>query len=600
MGAILGLSRLALNHCDAPELRPYLEKIYRASADLVEWLNEALESSRLEAGCTPPLEQPFDLAALIDDVRTLFAASAQAKGLQLLCEVDTGTAAAPIGDARRIKQVLCNLLSNALKFTTQGTVCLSARLQPSQPGRVLLRCRLWDTGIGIAQEDRHRLFQRYSQIANANPLPADGFGLGLAICQELLQGMGSRLELESQPGLGSCFSFTLDLACADAPAPLPANLACPPAPTPGALSAELQAQGRATQGLRVLVADDSPSDCYLLQEFLGMAGIHTVLAGNGHEVLQQLQDKAFDAILLDTQMPGMGGVEVAQCIHQLAQLAQAPQVDIIVLSAGLRPEEQQAYQAAGISLLLRKPVDPVALVRVLARRPAAETSIDPIPAQAQAQAQALAASVPATPTATATVTVSVPVTAPVLDLSRLRLQLGSNDEAIALLLSDFKSQLATQLQALEQCVATQQWAAAARVVHRLQGSAGNIGAMQMHAAADPLLLSLQAGRLHPGSLENFQAASRRAMAAMPDAPAACPAPTDAPGNPDALQRDLQALDAALVQAYFVSSQTLGAIRKNLRTDQHPLFNLICERARNLRYQEAHNLLQLLHPCMPGH
>ena len=211
MNAIIGLSHLALNKEVSPEIRDYLEKISSSSNNLLSILNDILDFSKLEAGRLTIEHSPFDLDEILDNIRNLFADRAKEKNLDFKMAVASDVPRNLVGDTLRLQQVLINLLGNAIKFTERGQVTLSITVQQLDPSQARLLFCVTDTGIGMSDDDREKLFQPFSQVDGSITRRFGGTGLGLAISQNLLQLMGSEFSVTSTPGQGSAFSFELVL-----------------------------------------------------------------------------------------------------------------------------------------------------------------------------------------------------------------------------------------------------------------------------------------------------------------------------------------------------------------------------------------------------
>jgi signal transduction histidine kinase len=227
LSCVLGIARLALNQCDVPATRAHLEDMFHTLDGLVRLLGEALTAAVADQTLQPQAAQVFQPQALLDDLRSLFAAGAQLRGLRFVCEADMAHHAGVVGDPARIKQVLLNLLINALKFTPRGSVVLSLQLRRQGSTHARLVCRVRDTGVGMAPADIAHVLQRHgkAQPRDAGTEVFAGHGLGLAICQDLLHSMGSNLQVQSHPSLGSEFSFALTLPGAQPPLQLQQSLA---------------------------------------------------------------------------------------------------------------------------------------------------------------------------------------------------------------------------------------------------------------------------------------------------------------------------------------------------------------------------------------
>ena len=360
MNGIIGLSQLALNRATNPAMRDYLEKICSSSQGLLGVLNDILDFSKLQAGAVVLEHAPFELDTLLDNLRTLFAGHAKAKGLDFEVRVAEGTPRLLVGDEFRIRQVLSNLVGNAVKFTDRGQVTISVEPRPARDGQARLRIAVEDTGVGMSEAQLGRLFKPFSQGDGSITRRFGGTGLGLAISSDVLKLLGAHLDVSSLEGQGTRIGFELALALDTAP---DARVARPPRRTvAGQLRTELEAVARRLQGARVLVVEDEAINRQVVREFLALAGIETWFANDGREALACVADRPFDAVLMDLHMPVMGGAEATREIRARPALTDLP---VIALSAGVSQAERDACLAAGMNDFAVKPVDPRQLVACL-------------------------------------------------------------------------------------------------------------------------------------------------------------------------------------------------------------------------------------------
>ncbi len=346
MTAILGMIDVALPKAEAPLVRDCLETA-KGSADLLlALLNDLLDSARIESGRLLLESAPFSLRRLLDQVATILAARAAGKGLVFSCRVADGTPDAFVGDAVRLKQVLLNLAGNAVKFTEHGEVEVAVRALDGESGR-RLELSVRDTGIGISAADQTRLFQPFSQVDPSMTRQFGGTGLGLSISKSLVELMGGRIAVASEPGRGSTFSFTIALPEASG---LPASAAA-------ALPAV------AARQLRVLLVDDNPATRKMLAYVIRDRGHLVETAGDGREAVAASARDRYDAILMDVQMPGMDGLEATAAIR--AQQGDGPRVPILAMTAHAMESDRERCLAAGMDGYLAKPVGASTLVGVL-------------------------------------------------------------------------------------------------------------------------------------------------------------------------------------------------------------------------------------------
>jgi len=343
MNAVLGLTGLALRTELTPKQRSYLTKSQTAAESLLELINGILDFSKIEAGKLELERREFLLDDVLEHAVVIVGQRAQQKGLELLIAVAADAPRRLIGDEQRLTQVLINLCSNAVKFTSDGEVVVrvSRVSKTDRPGH--LRFSVRDTGIGMDAVQCARLFQPFAQADTSTSRQYGGTGLGLAICRQLVELMGGTIRVSSQPGLGSEFVFEVDLE----PAPVPTAAVAAPANL---------------RGLRVMVVDDSHAARDVMTGLLDPLGCDLVCAADASECLAMLGDPhqgPFDVVLMDWQMPSMDGLEAARRIAADDQLAKKPRV-ILVTAYGDDATAERA-QATGLNGCLPKPVTEGAL-----------------------------------------------------------------------------------------------------------------------------------------------------------------------------------------------------------------------------------------------
>ena len=352
MNGVLGMARALQRTSLDPRQQGYVETILRSGDGLMAILNDVLDISKIEAGRMDLEVEAFDLKELGDQVIELWAEGAAAKRLSLTCQADPQLPPRVLGDETRVRQIVMNLVSNALKFTEAGSVRVEIYAAPSADGDGGIEMRVVDTGIGMTAEQLAGLFRPFVQAETSTARKFGGTGLGLAICRELATRMGGEIDVESQPGRGSIFRVWLPLPAAEAPE------AADEAP-------------RALPPLRVLVADDNPINLAVARAVLEAAGVSIETAADGAEALERLRVEAFDLVLMDVHMPLMDGVEAVGRIRD--GQAGAVDVPVIALTADAMAGEEARLKGLGFDALQHKPVQPGALIAaiadVLANRP---------------------------------------------------------------------------------------------------------------------------------------------------------------------------------------------------------------------------------------
>ncbi|HUG90110.1 MAG TPA: response regulator [Planctomycetaceae bacterium] len=298
MNGILGMTELALNTPLTTRQRGYLAVVRQSADSLLRLLNDVLDLAKVEAGRMELECVTFDLREVIgDSVRVLALAAAQ-KGLELVHHTAQDVPAAVVGDPGRLRQVIVNLVGNAVKFTEAGDVLLDVAVDASQDGRATLHFAVHDTGIGIPSDKQQQIFEAFRQADSSTTRRYGGTGLGLAISTQLVRLMGGRLWVESDPGDGSTFHFTADVELAG-----------------GALSGRDFSE---LEGRRVLIVDDNPTSLLALEQMLRYHGIRPLTAANADEALRRLdveQDDAIDAVLIDAGLPGQSARTVLEAVR---------------------------------------------------------------------------------------------------------------------------------------------------------------------------------------------------------------------------------------------------------------------------------------------
>jgi signal transduction histidine kinase/DNA-binding response OmpR family regulator len=349
MNGVLGMTELLLRTPLTADQRDYAESVARCGDSLLTILNDILDFSKIEAGKLRFESIAFDLHTLVFDVVELYRNKVAGSDLDLLVDVDPAIPARLVGDPSRLRQLLSNLVSNAVKFTRAGHVLLSTLFVGQTEGRVKLEIAVEDTGIGIAEEAQSRLFQPFSQVDASTSRRFGGTGLGLVLCKRIAEAMGGSISLRSMEGKGSTFTIALDLPVHPEPAEVP--------PAPAVLS-----------GCRILLVDDNELNRRILERQLAPLGVQTEQASSGGEALEavytaQGAGRPFDAVVLDYHMPGMTGEAVGRVLlgdPKLSKLA------TLMLTSSGQPEELSTMARIGIDSYLVKPVRADILARALA------------------------------------------------------------------------------------------------------------------------------------------------------------------------------------------------------------------------------------------
>ena len=354
MNGVLGMTQLALETELTDDQREYISVAKQSADALLTVINDILDFSKIEAGKLDLDPIPFKLRdSLADDLRTI-AMRAQEKSLELVYEIDDAIPDNLIGDPGRLRQIVLNLVSNAVKFTLQGEVLLSAQLESESADTVLIHFAVRDTGIGIPPEKQEHVFGAFSQADSSMTRRFGGTGLGLSISKQLVKLMNGKMWLESAVGKGSCFHFTAEFKYETAQAEV------------------LEEEEVDLGNLKILIVDDHPTNQRILSTTLEKRGIATVAVTSGAEALQLMEKESFDLALLDVHMPEMNGFELAQKIRAGAADRQ-PKIAMLT-SMRHRGDAELCLQLR-IDAYLSKPVknsDLFKMVRKLTSRPMSE------------------------------------------------------------------------------------------------------------------------------------------------------------------------------------------------------------------------------------
>ena len=346
MNAIIGMSHLALKTELSLKQRDYLEKIQSSSQALLGIINDILDFSKIEAGKLDMEIIDFSLDQVLNNLANLVALKVQEKGVELLFDIDPHLPRTLMGDPLRLGQVLINLANNAVKFTEEGEIVISAQLVEKRDHAIMARFSVRDTGIGMSSEQQDKLFKAFSQADSSTTRKYGGTGLGLTICQRLVEMMHGEIWVESQPGRGSEFIFTAELGL-DKHVEKKAVL--PPADM---------------RGLKVLVVDDNATNREILHGMMEAMSFRVTLARNAAEGISLLegadQENAFDLVLMDWKMPGMDGLAASQEIKKSSILIKQPA--IILVTSYAREDVMSRAEGLGLDGFLIKPVNPSVLL----------------------------------------------------------------------------------------------------------------------------------------------------------------------------------------------------------------------------------------------
>jgi hypothetical protein len=346
MNGVLGMTELALDTDLTLEQRECLITVKQSADSLLTIINDILDFSKIEAGKLDLEAVAFNVRSCVQEAVKLMDWRAGQKSLALACEIDPHVPEYILGDPIRLRQVLLNLIGNAVKFTERGSITVSGVAHRARSGRMDLQFEVKDTGIGIPLEKQSTIFEAFAQADGSMTRRFGGTGLGLTISSRLISLMGGAISVESVPGHGSSFRFNIQAEPADEPSQTPDQSTAALSRLPDRL---------ARRAVRALLVEDNPVNQKVVLRLLQRHGHEATIASNGREALQALIDAEFDIVLMDVQMPVMTGLEATEAIRR-TERGTGRRIPIVAMTAHAMTGDKELCMASGMDGYLSKPV----------------------------------------------------------------------------------------------------------------------------------------------------------------------------------------------------------------------------------------------------
>ncbi|UQB41965.1 response regulator [Thiomicrospira microaerophila] len=571
MNGIIGLSELGISETDPSKMRDKLEKVNRSGRLLLGIINDILDFSKIEAGKMALDSQPFLLSTLLDHLHSLFAHSAEQKGLKLVFDAEGNEGLCLVTDQLRLHQVLSNLMNNAIKFTAQGSVELSVScLRKDGNNQAWLRFAIEDSGIGMTEQQAGKLFKAFSQADTSTTRKYGGTGLGLVISQRLVKLMGAEeIAFKTQVDQGSCFWFDLPVVLCDSAALVQQK---------SQVQTSDSGENAYFKGW-VLLVEDNEINQIVAAEQLKKAGLVVELAENGQVAVEKAQQQAFDLILMDIQMPVMGGYEATQKIRAFNS-----QVPIIALTAAAMIEDREKALAAGMQDHLSKPLNSVELKQVLSRYLIAD--------KARAQTVDLYADVFSDQQAVSELGEMLNIQAGIEQLvgnqALYQKLLQRLDQQIE---QDF-SRVVLMLEQLKQADASDQFDQVQKLNHALKGVAGNLAVNGLFVLSQQIDLQLkQYQRPTDEQIAEFKQALQKTQteirAYLASLTVSVPnIPVDVPFVEQVTLEQLEQLKQQLTANEYIDELQLASLKEKLPSEFYPQWQAVVNALDNPDFEQA--------------
>jgi len=468
LNAIVGFSELILNAQDVPLIQKYARSTLHETEVFLGLINDLLDNARIEAGKMPLEEQAFELHSLMESIVSTSNVHARRKGLDFLLHVDTGIPPWLWGDDHHLRQILMNLIVNAVKFTEKGSIKVNVKQQSNDHSGIVLRFDVVDTGIGIPKEKQATIFESFTQADGSTTRRFGGTGLGTTIARHLAHLMHGDISVESEPGQGSCFSVVIPFRIQDVPpeSAVPKN----------APEEELVSPVPSGDKKSILLVEDYQPNQEVARHHLERIGYTVDIAENGEEAVAACGRKNYDLVLMDLQMPVMDGYDATRNIR--TNYPQYNAIPILAMTANASSDARHQCRTVGMDDIITKPIRRVTFLRTVARWFHAG---------------------PADVAHNAMTAVKSPTRNAPFDLKQAVEEFGGDQSLVEAMIGQFLDKVEDQLVSIRQAIQKSETETVRKEAHRIRGGAANLTAMPLAAAAS--LLEEEAGSPTPSDLE---------------------------------------------------------------------------------------------------
>jgi len=460
MNGVLGMIHLLLDTSLDQRQRRYAETVRRSGETLMTLLNDILDLSKIEAGKLELESIPFRVADLLEEIHALMSGRAEQKEIGLFLKLDPTLPVGLRGDPVRLRQILTNLVGNAIKFTERGEVVLDVAVVSRDEDRATLRFAVRDTGIGIPRERRARLFEKFVQMDAGTTRKYGGSGLGLAISRQLAELMGGELDVESVEGLGSVFTLTIAFALCSEEVAAPKSSTHPSGESDGKRHAH------------ILLVEDNEVNQMVAVGILETLGHQVEVANNGAEAIRALEATDYDLVFMDLQMPVMDGVDATAAIRAGQGKVRNPRIPIIAMTANAMRGDRERCLEAGMDDYVSKPVTPGEIETAVNRWASRNASESTRQAPEEPQEG----------------------TVPIFDRNDLLKRLMGNEGILSKVLDSFRTSVRRLISSLDGPMDQEDADAAAGIAHAIKGAAANVSAQSFATVAADLDMACRASR----------------------------------------------------------------------------------------------------------